>query len=385
MNLTRLIITGMLTGMIAVGCSKKEGRFSLTGKITHAEGQTIYLEELQVASTKPLDSVKINKKGEFIFYGETNSPAFYLLKLNPTKFITLLIDSLEEVRIEADAANFGRNYTVEGSEGSAQVKILNDHFLHTKKKLDSLQSLRNMYSGNPDYEQQNRQWGMMVDSIKDDQVEFSTRFVMEHPFSLASVLAVYQKFDDNEYIINDLHTIRVAASALNSVYPNSGHVKALYQNTLDLMKQEQSIKLRQMVLEQGENSPDIVLPTPEGNEVALSSLRGKVVLLHFWSALDKNSRIQNEALVEAYRKYKNKGFEIYQVSVDDNRIEWVDAIDQDNLSWINVGDMEGSNSALLLYNIQNVPSNYLIGPEGEILAKNLAGQNLNKTLSQVLN
>src|SRR5690554_1526411 len=141
MKLTRLIITGILTGMVAVGCSNKEGRFSVTGKITHAEGQTIYLEELQVASTKPLDSVKINKNGEFIFYGQTSNPAFYLLKLNPAKFITLLIDSLEEVRIEADAANFGRNYQVEGSVGSTQVKILNDYFLNTRKKLDSLQSL----------------------------------------------------------------------------------------------------------------------------------------------------------------------------------------------------------------------------------------------------
>src|SRR5690554_6216869 len=105
MKLTRLIVTGIITGIIAIGCSKKEGRFSLTGKITHAEGQTVYLEELQVANTKPLDSVKINKKGEFIFYGNTNSPAFYLLKLTPTKFITLLVDSLEQVRVEADAAN----------------------------------------------------------------------------------------------------------------------------------------------------------------------------------------------------------------------------------------------------------------------------------------
>jgi CRISPR/Cas system-associated protein endoribonuclease Cas2 len=77
-----------------------------------------------------------------------------------------------------------------------------------------------------------RQWNMMYDSIKQKQVEFSRQFVMENPFSMASVMAVYQKFDENEYIIKDLHTLRVAASALNTIYPNSGHVKALYQNTL---------------------------------------------------------------------------------------------------------------------------------------------------------
>jgi peroxiredoxin len=179
--------------------------------------------------------------------------------------------------------------------------------------------------------------------------------------------------------------MRVAASALNTIYPNSGHVKALYQNTLDLLREEQNAKLRQMIQEQGENSPEIVLPNPDGQEIALSSLRGKVVLLQFWSALDRNSRILNEALVEAYGKYKNKGFEIYQVSVDDNRVEWVDAIDQDRLTWINVGDMQGSNQAVRAYNIQTVPYNYLLNEEGEVIAQNLKGPGLNRALAQILN
>ncbi len=202
---------------------------------------------------------------------------------------------------------------------------------------------------------------------------------------MASVLALYQKFDQQNYVINDLQTMRVAASALNSIYPESEHVKALYQNTVQLLKDDQSARLQQLIQEQGENSPEIVLPTPEGEEVALSSLRGKVVLLHFWSAVDRNSRILNEALVEAYNKYKNKGFEIYQVSVDDNRIEWVDAIDKDGLSWINVGDMEGSNQAVRNYNVQSVPYNYLLNEEGEVIAKDLKGQALGRALSRLLN
>lgn len=371
--------------MAIAGCSKNDGRFTVRGKITHAEGQTIYLEELQVATTRPVDSVKIDKDGEFEFTGKTGKPSFYLLKLTQNKFITLLLDSLEQVTVEADAANFARNYKVEGSVGSSQVKVLNDHLHTTRRKLDSLQSLNNMYRGNPDFEKQQETWSMMYDSIRQQQVDFSRQFVMDNPFSLASVMACYQKFNEDEYIINDLHTLRVAASALNTVYPNSGHVKALYQNTLDLMKEEQSARMRQLIQEQGENSPDIVLPNPNGKEVALSSLRGKIVLLQFWSAVDRNSRIQNEALVEAYKKYKNKGFEIYQVSVDDNRVEWVDAIDQDRLSWINVGDMQGSNRATMIYNVKNIPYNYLLNGEGEIIAQNLRGPGLDRALARVLN
>lgn len=385
MKFTRFIIAGVIAGAVAVGCSKNEGGFTVSGNITHAEGQTIYLEELMVSSTKTIDSVRLNKNGEFKISGKTGKPAFYLLKLPQNKIITLLIDSLEQVVVQADAANFSRNYMVEGSTGSAQVKLLTDYWNMTRKKLDSLQSLSNMYSGNPEFGQINRQWKIMYDSIKQKQVEFSRQFVMDNPFSMASVMAVYQKFDDNQYIINDLHTLRVAASALNTIYPNSGHVKALYQNTLELIKQEQAAKLQQVIRERGENSPEIVLPDPGGKEIALSSLRGKVVLLQFWSAVDRNSRIQNEALAEAYGKYKNKGFEIYQVSVDNNRAEWVDAIDKDYLSWINVGDMEGSSRAVMIYNIQTIPYNYLLNSEGEIIAQNLSGPALDKVLARVLN
>ncbi|SHF52719.1 protein of unknown function [Mariniphaga anaerophila] len=384
MSFSRLLVTGIIAGLLAVGCSKDNGKFSVKGKITHAEGQTIYLEELQVATATPVDSVKINKKGEFKFTGTATVPTYFLLKLSPNKFITLLVDSVENIVVDADAANFDRNYRVEGSLGSVQVKMLNDKLLDTRRKMDSIQSLNNLYRGNPDYDRMKKDWDAAFDSVKKEQTDFSTEFVMKNPFSMCSVLALYQKFDDQEYVIKDLHTMRVAASALNTIYPNSGHVKALYQNTVQLLQEEQNAKLRQMIQEQGENSPDIVLPNPDGKEIALSSLRGKVVLLQFWSALDRNSRILNEALVDAYRKYKNKGFEIYQVSIDDNRVEWVDAIDQDRLTWTNVGDMQGSALAARIYNIQEIPYNYLLNEEGAIIAQNLKGPGLDKALAQIL-
>ena len=107
------------------------------------------------------------------------------------------------------------------------------------------------------------------------------------------------------------------------------------------------------------------------------------VLLQFWAAEDRGSRIINPVLVEAYKKYKKKGFEIYQVSVGTTRIEWVDAIDTDKLSWINVGDMNGSIHAVNVYNVQQIPFNYLLNEEGIIVAKNLKGPALNKTLARV--
>ena len=385
MKISRLLIAMFVAGILMAGCAKDENRFTVSGKVSHAEGETIYFEKLLVSSTQLLDSAKIDKDGGFEFKGTTNIPSYYLLKLNDNKFITLLIDSLDEVIVTADAVNFERDYHVEGSTGSVQVKKLTDHLNSTQKKLDSLQSLHNLYKGNNDYPEMKAQWEEEARKIREEQVEFSAQFVMDNPFSMASVLALYQKFGQQNYVINDLQTMRVAASALNSIYPESEHVKALYQNTVQLLKDDQSARLQQLIQEQGENSPEIVLPTPEGEEIALSSLRGKVVLLQFWAAVNRDSRILNEALVEAYNKYKNKGFEIYQVSVDNNRIEWVDAIDKDGLSWINVGDMEGSNQAVRNYNVQTVPYNYLLNEEGEVIAKDLKGQALDRALSRLLN
>ncbi len=383
MRISKLVVIVFASFLMFNGC-KEDNQFTISGKITHAEGKTLYLEELLVSSTRLEDSVKVTKDGEFKFKGVSSIPTYYLLKFSDDKMITLLVDSIEDVTVEADYANFSREYNVNGSLGSIMVKMLNDKLNSSREKLDSLRSLEKMYRRNPDYPKLKEKWDQQYSDIIKEQVDYSTDFVMKNPFSMASVLALYQQWDKQSYVITDLHTMRVAASALNSIYPKSEHVKALYANTVQLLKDEQNAKMQQFIAENGENSPDISLPNPSGKEIALSSLRGKVVLLQFWSAVDRGSRIMNPVLSEVYKKYKNKGFEIYQVSVDDNRIEWVDAIDKDKLSWINVGDMKGSAEALNKYNVKSIPYNYLLDKEGRVVAQNLRGPGLTRALDGIL-
>jgi peroxiredoxin len=381
--MTYRVLFVLVAVLLVLGGCKKDKEFTIRGKITHAEDQTIVLEELHTSSLKKITETKINKKGEFEISAMTGIPTFYLLKLNDQSFITLLVDSAETVTVEADAANFDREYNVEGSPGSAHVKLLDSKLKETRHKLDSIRSLDNLYKGNPEYDSVRPRWTEEYDNIVKEQIEFSTQFVRDNPFSMASVLALYQKLDNN-FIVRDLQVMKTAASALNSIYPKSEQVQALYNNALQIVRDKQSSDMKKFIQEQGENSPEITLPAPDGTEVSLSSLRGKVVLVQFWAAVDRASRIQNPVLVEAYNKYKRKGFEIYQVSVDVNRAEWVDAIDKDKLRWINVGDMEGSKLAAAVYNIQSVPFNYLLNEEGEIVAKNLRGPALDKALAQLL-
>ena len=363
-------------------CHKPDG-FVISGKITNAEGKYLYMDELKVASSIPIDSVKIKKDGSFKFEGKINFPNFFLLRLSEKNFVTLLVDSTEKISVYGDAANFSRDYIVEGSPGSLLVQELNNHLTKTKLKLDSIGSRIIVFRTRENNKLQKARWELELADIKRNQIEYSTAFVQKHPFSMASVLALYQKFDDSNYVVQDLYSLKVAASALNTVFPQSEHVKALYANTKRLMDEEKNNKLKDFISQTGTNSPEIILPNHNGRDLALSSLSGKIVLIQFWSANDRVSRIQNQALTELYSKYKTKGLEIYQVSVDTDRSVWLNAIEQDGLSWINVGDMKGSQAALQAYNVQQIPYNYMLDRDGSIVAQDLKGPDLDRVVAKL--
>jgi len=378
-----LLLCLCCTILFTVSCSDN-GRFTISGHITNTEGQYIYLDKLNVSSVEKIDSIKLKEKGKFEFKGNVSYPTFFMLNLGDENFITLLVDSSEHVEIYGDAVNFSQNYHIKGSIGSSQVQQLNNHLSKTKHMLDSLESLGISFRNDVNYEAKKKKWKEEYQKVKQAQIDYSSNFVKEHAFSMANVLALYQKFDDNTYVIQDLQSLKVAASALNSFYPKSEHVKALYANTVKLMEDQRREKLQKFIEENAQTSPDIILPDPDGKEIALSSLRGKYVLLQFWAGAVPDSRIMNPVLRELYKKYHSRGFEIYQVSADTNRYEWVDAIDKDHLTWINVGDMKGSRSAILTYNVQELPSNYFMDKEGNILAKNLTGPEIIKILEKEL-
>jgi peroxiredoxin len=377
-KITVLVIV-LATFMVA--CKKPNG-FVINGKITNAKEKYLYLDELKVSSSIPVDSVKLNKDGSFKFNGKISYPNFYLLRINEKNFVTLLVDTTEKITVYGDASNFARDYVVEGSPGSLLVQELNNKLTATKHRIDSIRNLADAFRSVDNPVQKNK-WNSELAEIKSKQIDYSTKFVQKHPFSMSSVLALYQKFDDSNYVIQDLQSLKVGASALNSIFPKSEHVKALYANTQRLMVQEKNSKLQAYIAENGENSPDISLPNHNGRVVSLSSLKAKAVVIQFWSALNRDSRYQNQALVELYNKYKSKGLEIYQVSIDTDRNAWLNAIEQDGLSWINVGDMKGCVSAQHNYNIQTIPSNYILDDERRIVARDLKGPALDQAIGKL--
>ena len=134
----------------------------------------------------------------------------------------------------------------------------------------------------------------------------------------------------------------------------------------------------------GQVAPEITLADPSGNMVSLSSLRGNYVMIDFWAAWCKPCRAENPNVVALYKKYNPKGFEVFGVSLDRKKEDWLKAIEKDGLSWTHVSDLQYFNSeAAQLYNIQAIPATYLLDKEGKIIAKNLRGIALRKKLEEL--
>lgn len=142
----------------------------------------------------------------------------------------------------------------------------------------------------------------------------------------------------------------------------------------------------------GNKAPEIMMASPKGNVITLSSFKGKMVLVDFWASWCGPCRAENPQVVAAYDKYhdkefkRGKGLEILSVSLDQNEIAWVKAIEKDNLHWpYHVSDLQGwSNAAALRYGVNSIPTNVLVDGDGIIIAKNLRGEVLGKTLEMLL-
>ena len=362
-----------------------EGGFKVSGTVTNAEGKEIILSRISNDRNNPLlalDTVKIEKNGQFEFNGKHTEPDYYYLNIE-NKSIMLILQNGEKVVLNADYNTFGEKYTVEGSEDSKVIMEFNTEFknindlnntvgeLFAKAQTqEAKDSIKNIYDP---------QWLSAVENITTKM----KKQIDSKPSSFANLYIISLGLGNSTFINpeTEIDYFKKISDNLTKQYPQSERVK-LYNNYLEQI--EKSFAKAEGIAE-GTVAPDINLPTPEGTNLALSSLRGKYVLLDFWASWCAPCRHENPVLVENYNKYKAKGFTIFQVSLDQTADAWKEAIKKDNLSqWSHVSDLKFWECApAKVYGVQGIPANFLLDKEGKIIASNLRGEALATKLKEI--
>lgn len=382
----RTLIYLALISIIAVACNKNEG-FLIKGNFENAAGKTLYLDELTTSGLEPNDSTKIESDGSFEFKGIISEPKFYVIRLSMNNFITVLVDSLSNITLSGNADNLASSYNVEGSADSKLLMDLDKTLLKNMVKIDSLSKIFHANKDNPAIDSIKALLDIEYSNIYLKNREFNIELIKNNPNSLAILKALYQRLG-NQPLINqneDFNILNMVDSAIGLSYPNSKHYKALHANVVEIKKMKESEELNKKNVGIGAEAPEISLPDPNGKIHNLSDFKGKYVLLDFWAAWCRPCRMENPNLVENYKKYNKKGFEIFQVSLDKSKQDWLGAISADKLTWTHVSDLEYWNSPVAkMYNIQSIPANLLLDKNGIIIAKDLRGEELGKKLSEVL-
>ena len=378
----------LLPLLVAGGCQSKN-TFTINGVISKTENKTVYLNRVNVNTLVLIDSSKIRGNGRFSFRIMATEPDFYQLGYSDKDFITILAEPGEKIELVFTGDNLSRDYAVEGSEGSEMVRMLDTRLARTKSKLDSLTKAYKVASGEPGFDEKGplieNEYNEVLKEIRKKNIEF----IITNIKSMASIKALYQRIDENAYVLydpRDLQYMKIVSDSLGHYYPNSKNVKALAEDVKREMNQMYSRQLQNLAI----NSPEIKLDPDlndiNGNRIALSSLRGKVVLLTFWSVESKECIGENLQLKDIYKAYKSKGFEIYQISIDEDEEKWKAEVRFDELPWINTREDDPSNPRnAMLYNVKAVPANYLYDRDGTIVGSNLHGRSLQIKLNQLFN
>ncbi len=196
-------------------------------------------------------------------------------------------------------------------------------------------------------------------------------FIKTHPKSAVSGYAIYFNYQNSTAPMEELERIvgLLDKSILNTKYGK--------------LAQEKLNQLKGTTI--GYPALNFAQANPDGKMVNLTDLKGKYVLVDFWASWCGPCRGENPNVVAAFNKYKDKGFTVFGVSLDQNKDKWLQAIKVDNLTWTHVSDLKGwGNEAAKLYGISSIPQNLLLDKEGKIIAKNLRGPDLDAKLEELI-
>jgi len=364
----------------------EDGQFTIEGDLTNVAGQVIVLEKITAKGRTVVDSVTIESSGHFEMSGNLDAPDIFIFKLSNSNLALLLIAPKEKLIVSGDGLQL-KDANIEGSQGTGLLKQLDSKLAAVQLKMDSLSLLSNALADDAD--RANKMRGLNDSAIKliDGYKSYLKGFIKDNSNSLAVVAALYQQVARQPVlsIEADLDVFKMADASLMKNYPKNIHVSNLHSNIESTLKKSNQNEMQNALVDVGSMAPDISYPSPSGEVLSLSSLRGKYVLIDFWAAWCSPCRRENPNLVSNYKRFHSKGFEIFQVSLDKTKDAWEKAIEKDNLTWkYHVSDLKYWDSQpARQYNVRSIPSSFLIDPEGKVIAKNLRGIELSKKLTEI--
>ena len=374
--------------LIFSGC-KDKSKFTVNGVAKDSKEKYIRLSRLDVDTPVLVDSAKINRKGSFRFKVKTKGADFYQIGFAFTNFITLLAEPGENINLLFNNKNLFENYSVSGSKGTEKLQFLDLTLAETKRKLDSLNTLYTRALTEPGFEVKKPILEAEYNELIKAQRKKNIEFIINNTNSLASIKALYQRINPQTYVLYDQHDLqylKIVTDSLSRHYPNSKQVQTLAKDFENELNQMYVSQIQEIAKTLPQTKLDPNLKNIAGNRIALSSLKGKYVLLTFWSFLSKDCIAENLRLKEFYKLYNKKGFEIYQIDLDENESNWKKAVRFDELPWISTREDDPKDPKnAKVFNVQNLPTNYLFDKENKIIASNLHGRELQLKLEQIFN
>jgi thiol-disulfide isomerase/thioredoxin len=380
------ILLLIVPAILISSCNQKDS-FTVTGILPENPSEYVYISKVDINTPLLIDSAKIGREGKFRMKVNAAETDFYQLGFSDTEYITLLAEPGEKIRLSFEGSNIFEKYTVSGSEGSLLVQSLDVKLQETKRRLDSIGTAYDKALKEPDFETKGAVLEQKYLDIIKQQRKFNIEFIITHISSLASIKALYQKTNEEFYVLyeqKDLQYLKIVADSLTRHYPDSKHTKALVSDLEKEMNQLYARQIEALANTLPELKLDPSLTDVNGRKVTLSSLKGKYVLLAFWSSESRECITENLQLKELYKMYSKKGFEIYQVSLDRDEATWKASVKFDELPWISTREDDPLNPYnARIYNVKRLPANYLYNPQGDIIGQNLHGRNLKLKLDQL--